>query len=92
MKILDQNIRNTMSQLQEDVDWLLDNAKDLQIPGAINWADLGVIDVIYCVNMDGDEYYIVEIDEAAPDNPDLHQYLYEHLVGCGVSVEIRTER
>ena len=52
---------------------------------SINWGDLGVVLVEYVsINSDGaGDYYIVHIEEAAPDAYELQAFLIERLYELG---------
>ena len=64
-----------------------------EIQGAINWADLHCVEVIYCIDQKGKESYRFSIEEAAPDNRELHIYLYDYLSSYynTNNIEINTE-
>jgi hypothetical protein len=82
--ILPKSIRDTQQRIEAAVDALLDSAQDLTVDargslGAINWADLTVVDVVYSVGNDGMVWYTVEISEASPECHGLHRYIYDNL-------------
>ena len=92
MTILPMEIRETMRSLEERTDHLLSVLRPGDISDAINWANLNVVQVVYCVSSDGCEWYTVEVEEASPEAIKLHEYLYKHLgEGWGANIEIRTE-
>ncbi len=53
---------------------------------AINWGDLGVMDVIAT-----SEGFLMHVEEAAPDCPNFCRWLSEKLAGWGWQVEVITE-
>lgn len=62
------------------------------IDGAVNWADLQCVDVEYCLDTTGDEFYLVTVDEAAPDNPELQLAIIRQLQHVGIrNVRVLTE-
>jgi hypothetical protein len=46
---------------------------------AINWGDLGCVEVRYCYNNTGVECFQVVVEEADPSCPKLKTYLQEYL-------------
>ena len=46
--------------------------------GAVNWADLRVIDVVKCQGREGNAWYRVEIEEAAP-GCGLERFVFDKL-------------
>lgn len=65
------------------VDNLLDAASLSDIPGAINWGDLGCYEVQYVLNDRNDVYLRVLIEELDPNNPALLEYLNRGLTEAG---------
>lgn len=96
--ILPKAIRETQRRIESRVEALLEDAKgwgsnDRSDLGAINWADLDVIDVVYCVGKEGSVWYDVEISEAAPECTGLHKYIYDNLSKDEFpeTIQVRTE-
>lgn len=59
---------------------------------AINWGDLGCISARYIVDDEGNEFYQVIIDEAAPECSKFHGFICEWLCIAGFpDVEVLTE-
>jgi hypothetical protein len=60
--------------------------------GAVNWGDIGVMDVVQCKGMDGDEWLEVYIEEASPDAM-LGSYVQKRLVEAfpGPTIAVRCE-
>lgn len=81
--------KQTLINIREETQDLLDKAQDAGIRGAINYADLNVVDVRWSVGIDGDEIYQVWIEECAPGEADLLEYLYKN--GSFSDVEYFTE-
>ena len=78
-----------MMQIQSVVDKAIESADKKDFDGeAINWGDLCCVDV--GVNMSGG--YTVVIEEATPDCPNFHAYIYDSLSAAGYhNVEVFTE-
>ena len=81
--------KQTLINIREETQELLDNAQAAGVKGAINYADLKVVDVRYSVGIDGDEIYQVWIEEVAPEDVALKEYLYKN--GSFTDVEYFTE-
>lgn len=59
---------------------------------AINFINLGCIDVKFCVSMDGSERYIVYVDEASPNAVGLQSFISEELAIRGFkNIQVITE-
>jgi len=86
-------IQATMKKLREVADAACDRAQASGVQGAINWGDLGVVEVRFCVNEEGEGVYDILIEEAAPGSSELMQYVTERIGGlCKPhGCEIRTE-
>lgn len=87
---------DTLKKLRDEVEDILVKARDAKIEGAINWGDLHVRDVSFCdyrQSLDGGTYYLVLIEEAAPDNHELHEYIRQNITVLQASdiVKIETE-
>lgn len=87
------SIRNTLPVIREAADAACDTAQSAGVTGAINWADLGVVEVRFCVDEAGSATYDLLIEEAAPGEVDLMRHISEALdkLGLVYPVEIRTE-
>ncbi|WP_328187018.1 hypothetical protein [Marinobacter sp. OP 3.4] len=83
----------TLAAIRQAADDACDNAQEAGVTGAINWGDLGVVEVRFCINEQGDGSYDVLIEEAAPGSADLMRHISEALdkLGLVYPVEIRTE-
>lgn len=58
---------------------------------AINWGDLGVVEVVWCRSLTR-TWYCVLIEEAAPDNWEFQKFVADELAAGGwPDVEVRTE-
>ena len=86
-------------QAQRLIDWLYDpvpselgwvTSRRVNTEGladeAINWGDLGVMDVVPT-----SEGFLMLVEEAAPDCPNFCHWLTEKLAGWGWQVEVITE-
>jgi hypothetical protein len=51
-----------------------------KLKDAVNWADLGVTSVEYCLGDDGEESYRITIDEASPEAYKFSQYIQRYVV------------
>lgn len=87
------NIRNSLPVIREAADAACDSAQEAGVKGAINWADLGVVEVRFCVDEDGSATYDVLIEEAAPGSVELMRYIGSFLERLDLvyPVEVRTE-
>lgn len=83
------SIHDKLQHLKMLTTTLLNKAYDSGVRGAINWADLKVVDVRFSVGIDNDTLYQIYIEEVAPDEWELHKYLYENLPYN--DIEIHTE-
>jgi len=70
--------KQTLISIKEETQYLLDTAQENGISGAINFADLKVVDVRWSIGLDGDELYIVYIEECSPQEVNLLKYLHEN--------------
>ena len=62
------------------------------IPGAINWANLTCVRAVQWGDDSGDHGLAVEIEEASPENYELHNHVRAELEKRGwAHVEVRTE-
>lgn len=63
-----------------------------EIGGAVNWADLCCVDAMKVVNVDGEEWFIVNIEEASPSEHKLYLFISDELRALGwENVEVRLE-
>ena len=53
------------------------------IQGAINWANLFCSEACYVLDDEGEERYQVSIEEVAPDNPTLQEFIENWLAEHG---------
>lgn len=86
--------RENLRRLEEDTETIISTLSPTDIDGAINWGDLHCVEALLIMNKDGLEYYQVCIEEASPDNHDLHNAVYEQLVtkyGWLSTTEVVTE-
>jgi hypothetical protein len=60
--------------------------------GAVNWAHLGVVEVLRCEDEAGAETWLVGIEEASPECG-LASYVYDFILDemPGLALEVRTE-
>lgn len=86
-------IRATMKKIREVGEAACDRAQADGVQGAINWADLGVVEVRFCVNEQGEGVYDILIEEAAPGSSALMQYVSDRIgdICKPHGYEIRTE-
>lgn|GEM_PF-4270149 len=83
--------RSVVMQLTQDVDDILLGLKPTEIPGAINWGDLGAKEVQIVWTQDYTWHFRVIIEEADPVNPVLHDAVLTGLtVRNWMGVEIET--
>ena len=68
-------------RLEEDTETILRTLSPKEIDGAINWGDLHCVEAVLSVNKDGLEHYRVLIEEAEPENMELHNVMYDQLTG-----------
>lgn len=65
-----------LKPIYEYANEVLRNMKPGEVEGAINWGDLGCIDVEECRSVHGPVTTVrVTISEASPDNYDLWEYM-----------------
>lgn len=83
MGIIDSEVKTAiaaqMERLRKHTDMLCGTFSPADIPGAINWGDLGCVAANYCIDNDGREFYQVIIEEAAEENPALERAIREAL-------------
>ena len=66
--------------LKQCADDAIEAAQTARPQGAINWADLSVVDVIWCEGLHSEGDFRIEVSEAAPDAGNLHAYVYSYIV------------
>lgn len=84
--------RSRAVKLRDETDNVLWALKPADVPGAINWGDLGVREVQEVIN-DERCWWRVVIEEADPANPALHAAVLAGLVALGWNaddIEIQT--
>jgi hypothetical protein len=89
-----ERLRELLKQLEDDVDAACVRACEAEpvINGAVNWADLHCAEAGYYENSHGDSGLYVVIEEAAPDQRDLAEFIRADLCGAGwEGLEIRFE-
>jgi hypothetical protein len=74
----------------------LDDAKLAEFRSAINWGDLGVVDIRYWQALNGASGWEVLIEEASPDAVDLQEFVRERMsieygIDREIVIEIRTD-
>lgn len=74
--------RSKTVKLRDDTDNVIWSLKPADVPGAINWGDLGCREVQEVIN-DERRWYRVIIEEADPSNPALHAAVLAGLVALG---------
>lgn len=86
-------IQATVQKVREIAGEACESAHAAGVRGAINWGDLGVVEVRFCINEVGEEAYDILIGEAAPGNGELIEYVSERIGDTckPYSYEIRTE-
>jgi hypothetical protein len=62
------NVRILLSHLKKDVEEILKTIEKDSKYGAVNWANLNVVDCQFFIDLDGDPGYNVYIEEASPDS------------------------
>ena len=85
--------RDKAVRLRDEADAIIWALKPADIPGAINWGDLGVREV-QRVTSDDRQWWRVIIEEADPSNDALHAAVLAGLVALGWAaddIEIETE-
>jgi hypothetical protein len=68
-----------LKAIQEIVQEALEAANPDKIPGAINWGDLSCVEVCRCEDQDGMTEIRILVEEASPDNEELHKYIISWL-------------
>lgn len=58
---------------------------------AINWGDLHCIEVLMCEDEKGREFWLVKIEEAAPESSKLCEFVRTYLSKRGIDAEVKTE-
>jgi hypothetical protein len=84
--------RSKAVKLRDDTDNVIWALKPDDVPGAINWGDLGVREVQEVIDEER-RWYRVVIEEADPSNPELHAAVTAGLVVLGWNaddIEIET--
>jgi hypothetical protein len=82
--------RSKSVKLRDDTDNVIWFLKPADVPGAINWGDLGCREVQEVIN-DERRWYRVIIEEADPVNPALHDAVLSGLtIRNWMDVEIET--
>ena len=85
-------VHANLSDLRRDTNEILKSLKRSSIPGAINWADLKVVDVFWKVNLEGEANYTVLVDEVSPEATEFQTAISEALAKLGwTGVEVYTE-
>lgn len=74
--------RSKAVKLRDETDNVIWALKPADVPGAINWGDLGVREVQEVID-DERRWYRVIIEEADPSNPALHAAVTAGLVALG---------
>lgn len=74
--------RSKAVKLRDETDTVIWSLKPDDVPGAINWGDLGCCEVQEVVN-DMRRWYRVIIEEADPSNPALHAAVLAGLAALG---------
>jgi hypothetical protein len=76
------------SQIQRDLDMIIEGIDPKEIGGPVNWADLSCVDVSVSL-MDGS--WSATVEEASPDASELAAYLNIELQRLGHDVWVRCE-
>ena len=74
--------RSKTVKLRDETDSVIWSLKPEDVPGAINWGDLGVCEVQEVIT-DERRWYRVVIEEADPSNPALHVAVLAGLAALG---------
>lgn len=61
-----------------------------KIEGCFNTQDFYCFDVLYCVRSDGTSFWLLDINEAVPDDPNISRRITEMMAKHGIAVEVRT--
>jgi hypothetical protein len=93
MGFMIEKMRSHMRDIRQIADEACDSAQAAGVTGAINWGDLGVVEVRFCINEDSRAAYEVLIEEASPGSMSLIEHVQAKLAGLHLDwpVEIRTE-
>ena len=70
---------HNLKEIYEYANEVLENTKPEDIEGAINWGDLGCVDVVMSMSVHGGMWIRVDIEEADPHNPELRGYMHGKL-------------
>jgi len=69
--------KQTLINIKEETQQILDAlTNDIEVRQ--DWSGLKVVDVRWSVGIDGDELYIVYIEECSPQQVELLEYLYKN--------------
>jgi hypothetical protein len=86
-RLLDLQVdRSKTVKLRDETDTVIWSLKPDDVPGAINWGDLGCREVQEVIN-DERRWYRVVIEEADPVNPALHDAVLVGLVALGWNID-----
>lgn len=82
-----------LREIYEFANEVLDNLKPGDVEGAINWGDLGCVDVSWCKSVHGTESVMLMIEEVSPDCYTLRQYMEERMTlrFPDVTFDVQTE-
>lgn len=83
----------TLQAIRTAADTACDTAQEAGVKGAINWSDLGVVEVRFCIGENYEFSYDVLIEEAAPGEVELMRHVSKAIdeLGLVYPVEVRTE-
>ena len=69
-----------MEEIRDATNAAVDLSYHANLKDAVNWGDLGVIDVEYCYSLvSGEAHYIVTISEASPEAYKFKNFIAEEL-------------
>lgn len=74
-----------LAKLKQDTDDAIAAARDASINDSVNWGDLRCIDAYHAVNVDGDKWYAVEIEEVSPNAVRFRAFIRAQLEARGWS-------
>lgn len=81
-----------LKDIKRIVDEALDMAKKSGVNGPINWGDLSCVATEYYIQNDGMRGTRAYVEEAAPENAELQEFIQGYLEGQGKpDIEIITE-
>jgi hypothetical protein len=91
MGMIDGSICHRLKVLGEEA---IEHARTLMekklLDDAVNWGDIHVYDVVRCESCDGDGWWEIHIEEAAPDAADfctvIHEYISARISGIGIRI------